>query len=150
MPRPLQRKQRKNRNNRYLQYRLRSSSIKRGNGELKTNAFASRYLNDAENNYSISELEILAVVWWLERFRIYLYGKQVQLFWDHQALEPLLKRNKANKQYSAGLTRWLDGLNHFDISLKHTSDRKIKFTDFWTAVNLPKNRNRTKIPKTNL
>ena len=83
-----------------------------------------------KKKYSIGELELLAVVWGLERFRFHLYGKQVQLFSDHQALEPLLKRNKTNKQYSARLTRWLDRLNHFDICLKHTAGKKIKFTDF--------------------
>ena len=103
---------------------------KQRNNELKPIAFASRYLNDAEKKYSIGELELLAVVWGLERFRFHLYGKQLQLFSDHQALEPLLKRNKANKQYSARLTRWLDRLNHFDISLKHTAGKEIKFTDF--------------------
>ena len=45
-------------------------------------------------------------------------------------MEPLLKRNKTNKQYSARLTRWLDTLNHFDISLKHTAGKEIKFTNF--------------------
>ena len=45
-------------------------------------------------------------------------------------MEPLLKRNKTNKQYSARLTRWLDRLNHFDITLKHTACREINFTDF--------------------
>ena len=58
------------------------------------------------------------------------YGKQVQLFSDHQALEPLLKKNKSNKQYSARLTRWLQRLNHFDITLKYTAGKEIKFTDF--------------------
>ena len=100
------------------------------NGELKAIAYASRYLNDAEKKYSVGELELLAVVWGLERFRFHLYGKQVQLFSDHQALEPLLKRNKTNKHYSARLTRWLDRLNHFDISLKHTAGKEIKFTNF--------------------
>ena len=61
---------------------------KQGNNELKPIAFASRYLNDAEKN-SIGELEVPAVVWGSERFRFHLYGKQVQLFFDHQALEPL-------------------------------------------------------------
>ena len=45
-------------------------------------------------------------------------------------MEPLLKRKKTNKQYSARLTRWLDRLNHFDISLKHTAGKEIKSTDF--------------------
>ena len=70
------------------------------------------------------------VVWGLERFRFHLYGKQVQIFSDLQALEPLLKRNQINKHYSAWPTRWLDRLNHFDISLKYTAGKEIKFTDF--------------------
>ena len=41
-----------------------------------------------------------------------------------------MKINKANKQYSARLTRWLDRLNNFDISLKPTAGKKSKFTDF--------------------
>ena len=79
---------------------------------------------------SIGELELLDVVWGLERFRFYLYGKQIQLFPDHQALEPLLKRNKANKQYSTRPTLWQDRPKHLDISLKHTAGKEIKFTDF--------------------
>ena len=57
-------------------------------------------------------------------------SKQVQLFSDDRALEPLLERNKVNKQYSAQLTRWLDRINHFDISLKHTAGKEIKFPVF--------------------
>ena len=94
--------------------------------------------------YSVGELELLVVVWGLERFRFHLYGKQVQLFSDHQALEPLLKRNKTNKQYSARLTRWLDRLNHFDISLKHTARNEIKFNDF-----ISRNPTETTEPKEN-
>ena len=66
----------------------------------------------------------------MERFRFHLKGKQVQLFSDHQAFGHFLKRNKTNKRYSARLTRWLGRLNHFDICLKHTAGKEIKFTDF--------------------
>ena len=38
-------------------------------GELKPVAFGGRFLNDSEKNYSIGELELLAVVWGLEKFR---------------------------------------------------------------------------------
>ena len=100
------------------------------NGELKPIAFASGYLNDAEKEYSVGELELLAVVGGLERLRFHIYGKQVQILLDHQALEPLLKNNKTNKQYSARLTRWLDRSNHFDITLKYTACEENKFNDF--------------------
>ena len=78
---------------------------KQADGELKPIAFGSRFLNDSKKTYSIEELELLAVVWGLGKFRFYLYGNKVFLYTDHQALEPLIKRNRCNKQYSERLTR---------------------------------------------
>ena len=66
----------------------------------------------------------------LEKFRFYLYGKRVHLYTDHQALEPLIKRKRSNKQYSARLTRWLDRLTHFDIAIQHIAGSSLKFTDY--------------------
>ena len=92
--------------------------------------FENRYVNDSEKNYSIGELELLAVVWGLEKFRFHLYGKKVFLYTDHQALEPLIKRNRCNKQYSARSTRWLDRLAHFDIAIQHIAASNLKFAGF--------------------
>ena len=103
---------------------------KQDDGNTKPIAFGSRYLNDTEKKYSIGELELLAVVWGLEKFRFYLYGKKVYLYTNHQALEPLVKRNRSNRQYSARLTRWLDRLTHFDISIQHIAGSNLKFTDY--------------------
>ena len=52
------------------------------------------------------------------------------LYTDHQALEPLIKRNRCNKQYSARITRWLDRLAHFDISVQHIAGSNFEFTEF--------------------
>ena len=105
---------------------------KQADGELKLKpiAISSRFLNDSEKNYSIGELELLAVVWGLEKLRFYSYGKKVFLYTDHQALEPLIKRNRCKKQNSARLTRLLDRLAHFDISIQHIVGSNLKFTDF--------------------
>ena len=103
---------------------------KQDDGNTKPIAYGSRYLNETEKKYSIGELELLAVVWGLEKFRFYSYGKKVYLYTDHQALEPLIKRNRCNKQYSARLTRWLDRLTHFDISIQHIAGSNLKFTDY--------------------
>ena len=56
---------------------------KQDNGEIKPITFGSRYLNNTEKNYSIGELELLAVVWGLAKFCIYLFylnGKKVHLY----------------------------------------------------------------------
>ena len=103
---------------------------KQSDGEIKPITFGSRYLNDSEKNDSIGEVELLAVTWGLEKFRFYLYGKKVFLYTDHQALEPLIKSNRCNRQYSVRLTRWLDRLAHFDIVIQHTTGSNSKFIDF--------------------
>ena len=103
---------------------------KQDNGNTKLLAHGSRYLNDTEKKYSIGELQLLAVVWGLEKFRLYLYGKKVHLCTDHQPLEPLIKRNRSNKQYSARLTRGLDRLTHFDISIQYIAGSILKFTNY--------------------
>ena len=74
------------------------------NGSLKPIGFASRFLSDTEKKYAINELELLALVWGLEHFRLYIYDKPINLLTDYQALEPLIKRNRSNKTYSARLT----------------------------------------------
>ena len=45
--------------------------------------FASRFLSDAEKKYAINELEPLVVVLGLENFRLYFYGKPIELLTNH-------------------------------------------------------------------
>ena len=80
--------------------------------------------------YAKNELELLRALWGLEYFRYYVYGKRVNLLTDHQALQPLLKKNRAHKQYSARLTSWLDRLSHFDVNIQYTAGKNIPLTDY--------------------
>ena len=48
-------------------------------------SFALRYLNNQEKNYSTNELELLAVVWAVDRFKHYLLGKEFVIATDHKA-----------------------------------------------------------------
>ena len=98
--------------------------------KLKPIGFVNRFLSDTEKKYAINELELLAVVWELEHFRLNIYGKPIKLLTDHQALEPLIKRNRSNKTYSARLTRWLDRLAHFTINVNHIAVEHSAFTDY--------------------
>ena len=56
--------------------------------------------------------------------------EKVNLLTDHQALQLLLKKNRAHKQYSARLTRWLDRLSHFDVNVQYTAGKNIPLTDY--------------------
>ena len=64
------------------------------------------------------------------KFQILRLRKKVNLLTDHQALQPLLERNRAHKQYSARLTRWLDRLSHFDVNVQYTAGKNIPLTDY--------------------
>uniref|UniRef100_A0A1X7T4R5 Integrase catalytic domain-containing protein n=1 Tax=Amphimedon queenslandica TaxID=400682 RepID=A0A1X7T4R5_AMPQE len=50
-------------------------------------AFASRSLSAGEKNYSITDLETLAVVWAVQHFRAYLYGHTVTVIMDNSAVK---------------------------------------------------------------
>ncbi|KAE8894527.1 hypothetical protein PF007_g3629 [Phytophthora fragariae] len=55
-------------------------------------AFASKVNSPAEMNYSITELECLAVVWSVKLFRSQLYGSSFTIVTDHAALKWLMTR----------------------------------------------------------
>lgn len=52
-------------------------------------AFASRTLSPAERKYSTIEKEVLACVWAIEKWRTYLWGRNILLRSDHQVLTVL-------------------------------------------------------------
>ena len=52
------------------------------------------------------------------------------LYSDHQALEPLIKKNRSKKLYGEKITRWLDRLTHTDISIQHFAGRNLTITDY--------------------
>ncbi|KAA8495175.1 Retrovirus-related Pol polyprotein from transposon 17.6 [Porphyridium purpureum] len=60
-------------------------------------AYVSRRLKGAELNYSVSETELLAIVFCGPKLRCFMQGEKVEYVTDHQALSWLLKQ-KANEK----------------------------------------------------
>ena len=56
-------------------------------------AFASRFLKSTEERYSVNELELLGIVWSIDYFKYYLYGKNFTVVTDHRALLSILKEH---------------------------------------------------------
>ena len=79
------------------------------NNGWETIAHASSFLNKAEVKYSISELELLGIVWSLEQFNNYLDGQYFTVHTDHRALLSILK-DKSTKAHQSRLTRWCNRL----------------------------------------
>ena len=75
--------------------------------EGKPVAFASRSLSASERNYAQIEKEMLAVVFGLEKFHQYTYGRQLMIVTDHKPLVSISKKplSKAPKRLQALLLR---------------------------------------------
>ena len=69
-------------------------------------AFASKTFSPAEINYSVTEKELLALVWaTTEKFRHYVLGTQYELQGDHKALITLLTPGRSVNRRQA---RWIE------------------------------------------
>jgi len=64
----------------------------------------SRTLNKAQQNYTITEKELLAVVFAFDKFHSYLIGFKVVAFTDHSALKYLLAKKGQTKVDKMGLS----------------------------------------------
>jgi len=71
--------------------------------EGKGRGYASRALSDVESLYSEREREVLAVVWGVDHFHLYVYGAQFSVITDHK---PLIGIFKNHKQTSLRIERW--------------------------------------------
>lgn len=79
----------------------------------RTIAFASRILSKSERNYSVTELQALAVVWAFEKFRYFLFGRHTKVYTDHRALQFLMSAKLNHDR----LRRWALFLQEFDFSV---------------------------------
>lgn len=84
--------------------------------EGKVISYASRALTDVEQRYSQTDREMLAIVYGVEHFHLYLFGSEFTVVTDHK---PLLGIVKSQKPATAHVERWRLRLMPYQFNLEY-------------------------------
>lgn len=111
--------------------------IPNANGELLEYviAYISRTLSEYEAKWHIRELECLAIIWSLRKFRPFIEGCEITVVTDHESLRWL-----ANLEDPTGrLGRWVMEIQHLNLKIEHRPGRKHQNADTPSRDPLPAN-----------
>ncbi|GJU87005.1 putative nucleotidyltransferase, ribonuclease H [Tanacetum coccineum] len=95
--------------------------------------FASKTLNSAQQNYTVSEKELLAIVFAFDKFRSYLVLSKTAVFTDHAAIKYMFSKQDAKPR----LIRWILLLQEFDIKIKNTKGAENVTADHLSRLEKP-------------
>ncbi|XP_061348290.1 uncharacterized protein LOC133293702 [Gastrolobium bilobum] len=93
--------------------------------------YASRTLNGAQLNYTVTEKELLAVVFAFDKFRSYLVGTKVIVYTDHSAIKYLVEKKDSKPR----LIRWVLLLQEFDMATKDRKGSENQVADHLSRLN---------------
>lgn len=88
-------------------------------GKERVIAYAAKALTKPQRNYSTTRKELLALVWGLEHFEVYLLGRRFRARTDHNALRWL----RSFKEPKGQVARWIERLAEFDFTIEHRPGR---------------------------
>lgn len=100
------------------------------NGTMRPVTLWSRKLSDTEQRYSTTEREALAIVYFLEKFRHYLLGRQFLLVTDHKPLLYIVQGGALNSK----LARWSLRIQEFNFDIAHISGPQMVVADALSRV----------------
>ncbi|KAL5474436.1 hypothetical protein EMCRGX_G026382 [Ephydatia muelleri] len=101
-------------------------------------AFASRTLAPAEKNYSQLDKEGLAIIFGVEKFHNFLFGRQFTIFTDHKPLKHLFGEDKPiPPMASARLQRWALKLSAYQYKIAHKPGKDNANADILSRLPLP-------------
>lgn len=112
-------------------------------GNHYTVAYASRSLRNAERKYTVTELEGLALVWALKKWRTLLMGRRIRVQTDHRALKFISACSIA----SARMARWQAFLQEFDLEIQHVAGVNNTSADVLSRKPVRKRKDKSKSTK---
>ena len=95
-------------------------------------AFASKALTPTESRYANIERELLAVVFGLEKFHTYVFGKPLIVFSDHKPLENINK--KPLSMAPPRLQRMLLRIQPYDVEIDYRPGKNMIYADYLSRV----------------
>lgn len=98
-------------------------------------AYASRTLNDSEQNYSVIEKELLAIVWATKYFRPYIFGRKFNIITDHKPLQWLFSLKDPNSK----LLRWRIKLEEYDYNIMYKKGKLNSNADALSRIEIHAN-----------
>lgn len=93
--------------------------------------YFSKRATDAETKYHSFELETLAIIYALRRFRVYLHGLKFKIVTDCQSLILTLDKKDINPRIS----RWAMELQEFDYVVEHRNGSRMSHVDCLSRCN---------------
>ena len=104
-------------------------------GQRKENIFiaiyyASRTFNEAQENYSTTEKEMLAIVFSCDKFRPYILGSHIIVHTNHAAIKYLMSKKEAKPR----LLRWVLLLQEFNMEIKDKKGCDNVIADYLSRV----------------
>ncbi|GJT72328.1 reverse transcriptase domain-containing protein [Tanacetum coccineum] len=102
-------------------------------GKFKPIYYAIKTLNNAQEHYTTTEKELLAVVFPFDKFRPYLILSKTIVYTDHSALKNLFSKQDAKPR----LIRWVPLLQGFDIEIKDKKGAENLAADYLSRLENP-------------
>ncbi|GFY24302.1 retrovirus-related Pol polyprotein from transposon 17.6 [Trichonephila clavipes] len=94
-------------------------------GKLHPVYYMSKKTNTAEEKYDSYELEVLAIINALKKFRVYLLGQHFKIVTDCSAFQKTMQK----KELITRIARWALQLEEFDYETEHRAGSRMKHVD---------------------
>ncbi|GFW19412.1 transposon Tf2-6 polyprotein [Trichonephila clavipes] len=95
------------------------------NGKLHPVSYMSKKTNTAEEKYGSYELEVLAIINALKKFRVYLLGQHFKIVTDCSAFQKTMQK----KELITRIARWALQLEEFDYEIENRAGSRTKHVD---------------------
>lgn len=93
--------------------------------------WASKKLTQTETRYSISEKEMLAIMWAIKKFDYELRGRKFHLITDHKALASIREKPEFNNNR---INRWIEAIQSYDFTIEYKTGEELVDADYLSRL----------------